>query len=671
MQSILTLARPRALVWPWGRTQALAIAVLGVGAAFAGQTLLPEHPPQAGLLFIAGAGGFTLGIWRLFPARDLAVASEARALPLRRLAPLAAPAALIAVALVLFARDIAPPAVIALWLAGLAGLAAIAWRLDHGSEAHEPLEWRWADWGLIAALIAIASFFRVWHLDYLPGVPGDESPHVEYAYLVLDGKIETPFEEGYWSNSALVHYMTAGLMLLGFSDIWALKLTGAIPGILVVPFLYLLLRELMNRPAAAFGAALLAVANWHVLNSRFGYAVAIDALTITASLYFFVLGLRTARHLDFAASALFLGFGMAMTRVAVMAPVLIAVLAAYLVLRLGWRRAWQFRTHALLLVVITCAFFSPRALYIFRAGPTNALDRHEEVFLFSKSEWADGKENPLRLSAENAADYYLMFTYRSGTHSQWNARPGEPALDVAASALLVIGVAFALARLRSWPSVFFLGATVVLLVPGIITLTIGDNFIMQHRAIGLAPVVFGLAALPLWLLWQALPHVRWHVALAVAALGVLAFSAYDNYQAYFGDYGNDLGAYYWTDRPEAWAARELLRLDDGHQLYVTASELHPDVINDLTRRHASYQLLASAADLPVPAAAEGKGLAFIVTTGRFRSDGELAPALFDAIAARYPEARIASEERDPDGELVGVSFVVDAEPPAAQAPPAD
>lgn len=41
----------------------------------------------------------------------------------------------------------------------------------------------------------------------------------------------------------MIHYITAGLILLRFDDIWALKLTGVIPAVFTVAFLHLLLRN--------------------------------------------------------------------------------------------------------------------------------------------------------------------------------------------------------------------------------------------------------------------------------------------------------------------------------------------------------------------------------------------------------------------------------------------
>jgi len=643
----------------WRRAGALLTASLALGAAIRGQTLLPEHPIEASLWYAGAAAAFVASLWPWATSPVAPAGIPGADTPLGRLWSLAVAVVLAGVGLALFSRRTAPALVVALWAASIITAVVVAWRLDRRQPARDgSLPWLPADSLLMLGVVALAAFFRLWQLDHLPGIFEDEAPHVEFAYKVLDGEISTPFQEGFWSNSAMIHYVTASLMLLGFDDIWALKLTGALPGILTVVFLYLLLRELLNRPAAALGAGMLAVSSWQLVNSRFGYAVAIDGLSVAAALYFLLRGLRRARHLDFAIAGLWLGLGLIMTRVAVVAPVLAAILVALFGWQRGWRRAWDFRVHALLLVLVMALFFAPRALYIFQEGPTNVLSRHEEVFLFSKSEWASLKENPVQAVAENAKDYFLLFNYRSGGHARWNARPFRPALDVAAAALVVLGLGYALSRPRSWLTAVLLSTLVVMLIPGSLSLALEDQP-MQYRAIGVIPAVFGLAAVPLWLFWEATPKPWGRAAVGLAALGLLAFSAFDNYDAYFNAYGKNPLVYYNTGRPETWAAKEVLRLNGDYEVYLTSTQLFTPTVDRLVKEHGTYNVLDGTDDLPVAPPADNRNLAFVVMIGPNNwSLGELGPQIFDRLRALYPGGRTLREERDPVGKLVGLSYAV-------------
>lgn len=667
MQLVLRLSSLATFVRSWPKPAALATATLAVGGAIRGQSLLPDHPTEAGVWYACSAALFVVGLWPLVSPPPVPAAASTAAAPLRRLWPLGVAVLLSAVALVLFYNRTASTTVIGLWAESLAVSVLVAWWLNQGRRpGRSGLTWTMADSVLLVGVVALAAFFRIWHLDYLPGVVGDEAPHVEFAHKVLSGEVSTPFQEGYWGNSAMIDYFTAGLMLLGFDDILALKLTGVVPGVLTVAFLFLLLRELLSRPAAAVGAGMLAVSSWDLVNSRFGYAWAVDALSVTAVLYFLVRGLRTGRHLDFAVAGLWLGFGLLMNRVAGVTPVLVVVLGAYFLWQKGWRRAWDFRWQALILVLVAGLFFAPRALYVFQEGPSKVLARQQEMFLFSKTAWADAKAHPMRQVAENTKDYLLMFNYHSGAHSRWNARPFHPALDVATGALVVLGLAYVLSRLRSWPSAVLLSTLLVMLIPGAISLALEDQP-TQFRAVGVVPAVFGLAAVPVWLFWEALPQRRSRVALSLAALALLGFSAYDNYDAYFEGYGQSIGAYYNTERPETWAAKEVLRLSGNYEVYLTATELHAQSVAPLVQRHASYNVLDELEDLPVEPPAEAKGIAFIVMMGQHRSPGILGPEILDRLQTLYPGGQVVREERDPEENVVGVTYLV-SYPEARNAP---
>lgn len=672
MQQILHLSGLTMRV-RWTKAADLAAAAVAVGVAVRAQLLLPDHAGEASIWYAAAAALFVAGMWPWGPLPPtIATTSPTGVAPLRRLRPLSVAVLLSTIALVLFANRVASTAVIGLWAASLLVAVLVAWRLDRG-RAHDEatLTWTLGDSLLILGVVTLAGFFLLWQLGSLPGVYEDEAPHVEFAYKVLDGEITTPFQEGFWSNAAMIHYITAGLILLRFDDIWALKLTGVIPAVFTVAFLYLLLRELLNRPAAAVGAGMLAVSSWQVLNSRFGYANALDGLIVTAALYFLIRGLRMGGYLNFAIAGLWLGLGLTMTRAAVVAPGLVVVLGAFFIWQKGWQRAWDFRAHALMLILVTGMFFAPRALYIFQEGPSNALSRHEEVSLFANSSWSALKESPILRTAENASDYFLLFNFRAGGLYRWNARPVQPALDVATGALAVLGLAYVLSRPRSWASAVFLSTLVVMVIPGAISLSLEDD-LMQQRAVGLIPAVFGLAAVPVWLFWQALPHWRSRAVLSLAALALLGFVAFDNYDAYFIDYGQSRGVYYNTGRPETWASREVRRLNGEYEVYLTSTELYTPTVDRLVQKHGSYNVLDELNDLPVFRPLQyvvQQDVAFVVMVGRNKwSRGELGPQVLQRLWLLYPGGKVLRAERDPEGGLVGVTYLVPFSEARAKSP---
>ncbi len=623
------------------------------------QARLPEHALEGGLCFAAAAALFVLSLVGTGSREEpYPAGSDRPSRPWRRPALiLAASVPPCIAALVLFHFDMLPNLVISLWLVSIATALYGAWRLDRSEPPQRPASaWTKLEIAVLLAIVLLALFLRVWRIWDFPGVYEDEGVHIRDAYRVQDGEITTPFVSATWSVGAIFHYGLAGLLTLGIDPIMSLKLMGIIPGTLTCAFLYLFLRECFDSVIAAIAAALLATSSYHILTSRWGYSMALDGLLVVIALYFIARSLRTRHRLDFAVAGAAIGCGLLLTKSAATAPLLVAAIAGFLLWRYRRRALGMFNQQFVLMILLAVLVFAPRALYIVEQ-PSVALARPREVFLFSQTAWADLKEDPLKQTVENARDLLLTFNYRSGYEGRWNARPLKPTLDVISGALLVLGFAYAVFRLRERRYFLLLATAIAILVPASTALALDDRPV-TYRLMGAVPVVYGFAAIPLWLLWRAQRAALGKGIVALAALLLVGVSAYLNYDVYFGQYGTSAHVYHVTGQVETRVAKHIISLGDRYHIYLTTWEVFNPTVELITRGRVSYDPIESVDDVE-KTTSESPPLAFVVVKKNKRSDGTFAERLLPVLKEVYPEGREVEGERDPDGQLIYVTYFVD------------
>jgi hypothetical protein len=644
------------------RLRTLLLPALSLGIALWAQTRLPAHALQGGLAYGAAAAIFILTLARsgnhesagftapAGPGRpsvvDVAVLSSA-------IPPGIA-------ALILFDIGKTPNVVIALWASSVLLALYGAWRLDRTEPSGSPApSWTRQEIAVLLAIVAVAAFLRVWRIWQFPGVYEDEANHLADAYRVMDGVITTPFVSATWSTGTIFHYPLAGLLALRVDPVVAIKLMGIVPGVLSCVFVYLFLRELLGRVAAPIGAALLATSSWHILVSRWGYEYALDGLLVVITLYFMVRGLRTRHRFDFALAGTALGLGLVLTKSAATAPLLIMGVGLFFLWRYGAQAARMFGQHFFLLALLALLVFAPRGLYIAKQ-PNVALSRPREDFLFNNSAWADRKQDPLNQTVRNMRELLLTFNYRSGYEPRWNVRPLKPTLDEVTGALLVLGFAYALLRVREWRYFLLLMTVVAFVVPASTTLALDDRPV-AYRIFGVIPALYAFAALPLWLLWRSQRDPPGKVAVALATVVLLGGSAYLNYTAYFGQYGTSVDTYYATGQVETRVARRVEALAGDYDVYLTTGEVFTPTVEDITRGRATYRAIESIDDVAT-VGFEGRPLAFVVVKENKWSTGTFGEALLSELTAVYPQGRAVEGDRDPTGKVIYVTYFVDAPP---------
>jgi hypothetical protein len=395
---------------------------------------------------------------------------------------------------------------------------------------------------IFLVLLAVGAYFRFSRLDAIP--PEMTSDHVEKLFDVndlLNGQHWVFFERN-TGREPLQFYFAALLIRLFDTGLthFTLKLTGAIAGLLLLPSLFFLGRELEDNVLGFLAMAVGGVSFWATAISRVGLRFPLTPLFVAPMLLFLLRGVRRSSRNDFVLAGLFLGLGLYGYSTIRMAPLL--VLAA-----IAWFALWpqpgvarrQLAAHTVLLFATTFIVFLP--LYRYATEPDNLFWYRSFSRLGDTEQSIQGSVFGLLL--QNTWNGLRMFNWL-GDDVWVNTIPGKPALDYISGALFVFGVIYLLARLvvrRDRVAGLLLLAIPILLLPSILSLAFPDENPSVVRAGGAIPVVMLVTAYPAWLLYQHWRRV-WAERqngrlMAVGSVSVLlAATALVNADLYFNKY---------------------------------------------------------------------------------------------------------------------------------------
>ncbi|MFC1625997.1 ArnT family glycosyltransferase [Patescibacteria group bacterium] len=157
---------------------------------------------------------------------------------------------------------------------------------------------------LIILILALAALLRFYKLGSYPAFNADEAAIGYNAYSL----IETGMDEH--ANPWPIHFqsfndykpgfyfylVTPFVRVLGLNE-WAVRIPGALIGVLSVFVVYLLVKELFKEEKYALASCLLlAISPWHIHFSRGGWEVNVSTFLITLGVWFFVKGVRNQKY---------------------------------------------------------------------------------------------------------------------------------------------------------------------------------------------------------------------------------------------------------------------------------------------------------------------------------------------------------------------------------------
>jgi hypothetical protein len=435
------------------------------------------------------------------------------------------------------------------WLLAVGLFLLIFWEREAGRSPERRLGLSRAGWQLswttlaVIGLILIGFWFRFWRLAELP--PEMTSDHVEKLLDMHDlvtGQRPIFFVRN-TGREPWQFYWT--LMFIRLFDLdtkfFALKLGTAVVGLLALPGVYLLGRELFGRWVGLWATLFTAVATWPVILSRIGLRFPFAPAATAWSLLYLLRGRRDGRRNDFLLLGLWLGIGLhGYTAFRAMPLAVLACWSVYLLRPSSPKAALRpssFVRNALLTVLIALVVFIPLGRF--------ALEHPDDFWRRSVSRMADPNQPtpdgvPLTF-LKNLWNLALMFHWK-GDDVWVNTLADAPVLDPLLGGLLVLGLVIALwrgLRLRDPIAPLLLVAGAILLLPSALSLAYPIENPSVVRSAGAIPAVMVIAALPIGLgLERGSMTLRgWRRRLLILGGLVLAIAVIAiNYQRYFGDY---------------------------------------------------------------------------------------------------------------------------------------
>jgi hypothetical protein len=428
---------------------------------------------------------------------------------------------------------------VAAWLAA-AVCWVLAWRSRRPADpAVVPPREKRRRWTIAAALLGvmlIGAGFLFYRLSETPANP--TSDHAEKLLDVRDlvsgerpifftrNTGREPFQF-YWTFLLMKAF---GLPLRYLT----LKIGTAIIGLLFLPALYLLGRELGGIPMGLSAAALAAWGKWPVALARQGLRYTLAVLPTALVLWALLRYLRRGDRASVLWAGVVIGLGLhgyiSFRAVPVLVPLVLAF--AFFDPRRRGRRIAVVGDG--LLIMLTAVIFALPLLHYTVEHPEQFWER--AATRVTSLEVPVGAA-PLAIFGRNVLHMLLAFDWRGA--STWVVmRPYEPFLDSVTGGFLVAGVVLLLVRIFRGSSRWAIVALsfFVLTLPSTLSLAFPAENPSVNRSGTAIPVIFLMAALPVVDLVARRQSRGAPVTAGVGLAALLAFSVYGNYRDYLVDF---------------------------------------------------------------------------------------------------------------------------------------
>lgn len=570
-----------AAAWPWRSLVAIGLALFAQRAMEPG----PERSWQVGALFyLLGAAWLIWAGWRKEWSPAPLPAEERRADPLTvRQAPLWAGAILAMLAFLALGGNRFTSLNVFLWVSATFSIIYAFWlsqprsapglarvRAFLARPRWSPVVTRWTL--IVLAASALVIFFRLYRLAQVP--PEMVSDHAEKLldiWDVLHGQTSIFFPRN-TGREGLQMYLTAGVIRLfgtGYTFL-SMKIGTAIAGLLTLPYIYLLGKELGNWRAGLLAMVLAGIAYWPNVITRVALRFTLYPLFVAPTLYYLIRGIRRSSRDDFILAGLSLGIGLHGYTPARILPVVVVIAVALYLLH---RQSVGQRKQALL----NLALLAGVALVVFLPLLRFWVD-FPELFSFRTFTRLGSIERPLPAPAlqiflSNLWNALVMFSWSNG--EIWPVSISyRPALDVVSAAffhlgLVLLGVRYL--RRRNWVDLFLILAIPLLLLPSILSLAFPSENPAPNRGAGAMVPVFLIAGIALDGLMSAIESRRGARLAWGLGLTLLLISSLQNYGLVFNQYQRNYALLSWNTTEIGGVIRDFTgSLGEPDSAYVVA-----------------------------------------------------------------------------------------------------
>ncbi len=402
-------------------------------------------------------------------------------------------------------------------------------------------------WGLlVAAVFVIAFTFRFYRLAEVPlEMTSDHAEKLMDVFDIRNGQYSIYFPRN-TGREPLYIYLSA--LVAGFTGIsyLTIKIAAVIGGLLMLPYLYLLGKELGSERIGLLAVAFASIAYWPGVIERFALRISFYPLFVAPTLYYLIRGLRRQNRNDFILTGVALGLGLNGYMPFRIMPIAVVVIVLIYILH---TRDAQARKQSLLwlalLALTSFMFFLPLARY---------ATENPDIFGYRALTRVSSLETPLpgpawQIFIGNLWNAAKEFNWNNG--SIWvHSIPNRPALDMVAAALFLLGaflVLFRYLRSRHWADLTLLLAIPLTQMPSILSLAFPVENPSLNRTAGAIVPVFLLVGVGLDGLMTGLGSATRRKIVAWSLAGVLfVLSGVQNYDLIFRQYNSQYAYSAWN-----------------------------------------------------------------------------------------------------------------------------
>lgn len=399
---------------------------------------------------------------------------------------------------------------------------------------------------LVAGVIALTLFFRFYRLStVVPEMTSDHAEKLEDVLDITNGKYSIFFPRN-TGREPLYIYLSALLTPIFGISFLDLKVAAVIGGLVMLPYLYLLGKEMGSPRIGLLAVAFAGIAYWPNVIERFALRISFYPLFVAPTLYYLMRGLRRQQRNDFILAGLALGLGLNGYMPFRIMPFVVVILVGLYLLHVREKTVRKQTVLWLILLALTSwIIFIPLARY--------ALEFPDQ-FGFRAFSRLGTIERPLpgpawQIFLGNLWNALKQFNWNNG--NVWvHSIPFRPALDVVGGVLFLLGAALLTARYaraRQWQDLVILLSVPLTQMPSILSLAFPIENPSLNRTAGTIVPVFLLVGIGLDGLMSAWGSERKRAALGWALAGLLlAASSLQNYDLVFHQYNQQYTASAWN-----------------------------------------------------------------------------------------------------------------------------
>lgn len=351
----------------------------------------------------------------------------------------------------------------------------------------------------LVAVFGIAVFFRIYQFNDVPrDMFSDHAEKLADVYDVLNGQTKIFFERN-TGREALQMYLTAWVISLfntGYTFL-SLKLVTLLAGLVMLPYIYLLGKEIGNRYVGLIAMALIGIAFWPNTIERVALRFIFYPAFVAPTLYYLFRGLRRANRNDFILAGIVLGIGLHSYSPVRMLPFVVTLaVVLFLLHKQSQGNRQQTMIHFGILALFSLILFLPLLRYITEAPENMTIFSYRSLTRFGTIE-RPYPGNPVIIFLQNLWDALRMMNVTNS--SAWGVSiPLRPMLDAVSAAFFLLGVVLLFLRYlkkRHWQDIFLLLSIPVLMLPSILSLAFPEENPTGNRAAGAMVPVFLIAAI--------------------------------------------------------------------------------------------------------------------------------------------------------------------------------